>query len=99
MFTDDNPDDIVDLLLAHRPGDHFTTMGLREVSIPPRLLSFPCVLGQLENKGEPAASHIPDDEHGQYGGRTGTAGSRIQPPSMPAFTRQLSGDASSSSWA
>ena len=30
MFADDNPDDIVDLLLAHRPGGIiFTTMGLR----------------------------------------------------------------------
>ncbi|HBE5539074.1 TPA: LacI family DNA-binding transcriptional regulator [Escherichia coli] len=67
MFTDDNPDDIVDLLLAHRPGGIiFTTMGLREVSIPPRLLELPCVLANCENKGEPVASYIPDDEHGQY---------------------------------
>lgn len=67
MFTDDNPDDIVDLLLAHRPGGIiFTTMGLREVSIPSRLLELPCVLANCENKGEPVASYIPDDEHGQY---------------------------------
>ncbi|WP_272732561.1 substrate-binding domain-containing protein, partial [Escherichia coli] len=67
MFTDDNPDDIVDLLLAHRPGGIiFTTMGLREVSIPPRLLELPCVLANCENKGEPVDSYIPDDEHGQY---------------------------------
>ncbi|HFV2109854.1 TPA: LacI family DNA-binding transcriptional regulator [Escherichia coli] len=67
MFTDDNPDDIVDLLLAHRPGGIiFTTMGLREVSIPPRLLELPCVLANCENKGDPVASYIPDDEHGQY---------------------------------
>ena len=67
MFTDDNPDDIVDLLLAHRPGGIiFTTMGLREVSIPPRLLEHPCVLANCENTGEPVASYIPDDEQGQY---------------------------------
>ncbi|MGY8619683.1 LacI family DNA-binding transcriptional regulator [Pantoea agglomerans] len=67
MFTDDNPDDIVDLLLAHRPGGIiFTTMGLREVDIPPRLLEHPCVLANCENKGEPVASYIPDDEKGQY---------------------------------
>lgn len=67
MFTDDNPDDIVDLLLAHRPGGIiFTTMGLREVSIPPRLLKHPCVLANCENKGEPVASYIPNDELGQY---------------------------------
>lgn len=67
MFTDDNTDDIVDLLLAHRPGGIiFTTMGLREVSIPPRLLEHPCVLANCENKGEPVASYIPDDEKGQY---------------------------------
>lgn len=69
MFTDDNPDDIVDLLLAHRPGGIiFTTMGLREVSIPPRLLELPCVLANCENKGEPVASYIPDDEPRQPGG-------------------------------
>lgn len=67
MFTDDNPDDIVDLLLAHRPGGIiFTAMGLREVNIPPRLLEHPCVLANCENKGEPIASYIPDDEQGQY---------------------------------
>jgi len=67
MFADDNPDDIVDLLLAHRPGGIiFTTMGLREVSISPRLLKHPLVLANCENKGEPVASYIPNDEQGQY---------------------------------
>ncbi|MFB6328411.1 LacI family DNA-binding transcriptional regulator [Pantoea deleyi] len=67
MFTDDNPEEIVDLLLAHRPGGIiFTTMGLREVSIPPRLMELPCVLANCESKLEPVASFIPDDEKGQY---------------------------------
>ena len=54
MFADDNPDTIVDLLLAHRPGGIiFTTMGLREVNVPSRLLKHPCVLANCENKGDP----------------------------------------------
>lgn len=40
MFTDDNPDAIVDLLLAHRPdGIIYTTMGLRQVPLPAKLLT------------------------------------------------------------
>lgn len=67
MFSDDNPNEIVDLLLAHRPGGIiFTTMGLREVRIPPKLLTHPCVLANCENKDEPVACYIPDDEKGQY---------------------------------
>ncbi len=67
MFSDDNPDDIVNLLLAHRPGGIiFTTMGLREVHVSPKLLMHPCVLANCENKGEPVACYIPNDEQGQY---------------------------------
>lgn len=67
MFSDDNPEDIVDLLLAHRPGGIiFTTMGLREVQLPPKLLTHACVLANCENQGEPVASYIPNDEQGQY---------------------------------
>ena len=41
MFSDDNPDAIVDLLLSHRPdGIIYTTMGLRQV--PSRLSCSPC---------------------------------------------------------
>lgn len=50
LFTDDNPDDIVDLLLAHRPGGIiFTTMGLREVNIP-ALTGTPLRAGQLREQ-------------------------------------------------
>lgn len=67
MFTDDNPEDIVDLLLSHRPGGIiFTTMGLREVRVPPKLLDHPCVLANCESKNDSIASYIPDDEQGQY---------------------------------
>lgn len=39
LFADDNAEQTVDLLLAHRPdGVIFTTMGLREVTLPAKLL-------------------------------------------------------------
>lgn len=42
MFTDDNPEAIVDLLLSHRPdGIIYTTMGLRQVPLPAKLLTLP----------------------------------------------------------
>ncbi|MNH03894.1 Catabolite control protein A [compost metagenome] len=67
MFSYDNPDNIVDLLLSYRPGGIiFTTMGLREVLVPPKLLSLPCVLANCESTGDLVASYIPNDEQGQY---------------------------------
>lgn len=67
MFTDDNPDAIVDLLLSHRPdGIIYTTMGLRQVPLPAKLLTLPCVLANCESLHHPVASYIPDDEQGQY---------------------------------
>ncbi|WP_196061428.1 MULTISPECIES: LacI family DNA-binding transcriptional regulator [unclassified Serratia (in: enterobacteria)] len=67
MFSDDNPDTIVDLLLSHRPdGIIYTTMGLRQVPLPPKLLTLPCVLANCESLHDPVASYIPDDEQGQF---------------------------------
>ena len=67
MFTDDNPEVIVDLLLSHRPdGIIYTTMGLRQVPLPAKLLTLPCVLANCESIDEEVASYIPDDEQGQY---------------------------------
>ncbi|WP_411751286.1 LacI family DNA-binding transcriptional regulator [Serratia sp. (in: enterobacteria)] len=67
MFSDDNPNTIVDLLLSHRPdGIIYTTMGLRQVPLPTKLLTLPCVLANCESLHEPVASYIPDDEQGQY---------------------------------
>ncbi|KQN42897.1 transcriptional regulator [Serratia sp. Leaf50] len=69
MFSDDSPETMVDLLLSHRPsGIIYTTMGLRQVPVPPKLLSLPCVLANCESLHEPVASYIPDDEQGQYEG-------------------------------
>ena len=67
MFSDDRPEAVVDLLLSHRPdGIIFTTMGLRQVPPPDKLLTLPCVLANCESLSQPVASYIPDDEQGQY---------------------------------
>lgn len=67
MFSDDNPDAILDLLLSNRPdGIIYTTMGLRQVPLPAKLLTLPCVLANCESLNENVASYIPDDEQGQY---------------------------------
>ena len=67
MFSDDNPDAILDLLLSHRPdGIIYTTMGLRQVPLPAKLLTLPCVLANCESLNENVVSYIPDDEQGQY---------------------------------
>lgn len=69
MFSDDSPETMVDLLLSHRPGGIiYTTMGLRQVPIPPKLLTLPCVLANCESLHDQVASYIPDDEQGQYEG-------------------------------
>ena len=67
MFSDDSPETIVDLLLSHRPdGIIYTTMGLRQVPLPAKLLTLPCVLANCESLHDPVASYIADDEQGQY---------------------------------
>lgn len=67
MFDDDNQDGIVDLLLSHRPGGIiFTTMGLRKVHVPKKLMTLPCVLANCEACEYEVASYIPDDFNGQY---------------------------------
>ncbi len=59
----------MDLLLAHRPnGIIYTTMGLRQVPVPEKLRSLPCVLANCESLNGPLASYIPDDRQGQYAG-------------------------------
>lgn len=67
MFSNDRPEKIVDLLLAHRPnGIIYTTMGLRQVPVPKKLQSMPCVLANCESLSGVMPSYIPDDEEGQY---------------------------------
>ncbi len=58
MFSDDRPEAVVDLLLSHRPdGIIFTTMGLRQVPLPEKLLTLPCVLANCESL-EPAGGQL-----------------------------------------
>lgn len=67
MFSEDSPEKMVDLLLSHRPtGIIFTTMGLRQVPVPRKLLNYPCVLANCESADSEVASYIPDDAGGQY---------------------------------
>jgi len=67
MFSDDSPETIVDLLLSHRPdGIIYTTMGLRKVPFPAKLLTLPCVLANCESLHDPVPSYIPDDRQGQF---------------------------------
>lgn len=67
LFADDNMEQSVDLLLAHRPdGVVFTTMGLRQVSLPDKLLDQHLVLANCVHQGKRVACYIPDDEQGQY---------------------------------
>lgn len=71
MFKQDSPDQIVDLLLSHRPGGIiYTTMGLRQVPVPEKLFSLPCVLANCESLDNEIATYVPDDEQGQYDGVT-----------------------------
>lgn len=67
LFADDDAEQTVDLLLAHRPdGVIFTTMGLRQVSLPGKLLDQQLVLANCISRENSVASYIPDDEQGQY---------------------------------
>jgi len=67
MLEHDNPDDITNLLLSYRPsGIIYTTMGLRNVKVPAKLLNYACVLANCESENVQLASFIPDDKQGQY---------------------------------
>jgi DNA-binding LacI/PurR family transcriptional regulator len=67
LFADDDAEQTVDLLLAHRPdGVIFTTMGLRQVSLPSKLLDQQLVLANCISPENQVACYIPDDEQGQY---------------------------------
>ncbi|CAI1506515.1 HTH-type transcriptional repressor CytR [Serratia quinivorans] len=67
LFADDSAEHTIDLLLAHRPdGVIFTTMGLRQVSLPAKLLDKKLVLANCVCPEHAVASYIPDDEQGQY---------------------------------
>lgn len=67
MLEQDDPDAMTNLLLSYRPsGIIYTTMGLRKVKVPTKLLNYPCVLANCESDGVKLPSFIPDDKQGQY---------------------------------
>lgn len=67
MFENEDSNSVVDLLLAHRPdGIIYTAMGLKQVPIPERLQTLPCVLANCESIGSKLPTYIPNDEQGQY---------------------------------
>lgn len=67
VLENDDPRYITNLLLSYRPaGIIYTTMGLRKVRVPSKLLDAPCVLANCESIDMPLASFIPDDRQGQY---------------------------------
>lgn len=60
-------EDVIDKVLAQRPaGIIYTTMGLRQVSVPERLHSVPIVLANCTTDSYQCACYIPDDRLGQY---------------------------------
>lgn len=92
MFSDDRPEAVVDLLLSHRPdGIIFTTMGLRQVPLPEKLLTLPCVLANCESLSQPVACYIPDDEQGQYDAVKALLAAGYRRP-LCLRTRQPAGD-------
>jgi DNA-binding LacI/PurR family transcriptional regulator len=67
LFDVDKADDAINQLLAQRPnGVIFTTMGLRKIRVPEKLMSKPLVLANCFSEDFAVASYIPDDFNGQY---------------------------------
>ncbi len=67
ITSQEDSDRAVSQLLSQRPdGIIFTTMGLREVDIPERLLDKNLVLANCISRGKPLPGYIPDDFDGQY---------------------------------
>lgn len=67
MFKDNNPDYMVDMLLSYRPeGIIVSSMGLKFVKLPKKLLDYRCVFANCECIEKNFACYEPDDEQGQY---------------------------------
>ena len=90
MFSDDSPETIVDLLLSHRPdGIIYTTMGLRQVPLPAKLLTLRT--GQLRKPARSGRQLYSGRRTGPVYGGTGAAGRWLSPPAVPASSGQSSG--------
>ena len=92
MFSDDGPETIVDLLLSTVRTGLSIPMGLRQVPLPAKLLTLPCVLANCESLHDPVASYIPDDEQGQYTAVQALLAARLPPSAVPASPGESSGD-------
>lgn len=67
LFDDKDPDHAINTLLSYRPdGIIYTTMGLRKVELPEKLLGKNLVLANCISDSEQLACYIPDDYLGQY---------------------------------
>lgn len=67
LFDDKDPDHAINTLLSYRPnGIIYTTMGLRKVDLPEKLLGKNIVLANCVTDSEKLACYIPDDYTGQY---------------------------------
>lgn len=67
MLEDDDPNDVINLMLTHRPdGIIYATMSLATVQIPQRLKSLPLVLANCETLHSKWPTYMVNDEMGQY---------------------------------
>ena len=67
LFDDKDADHAINTLLSYRPnGIIYTTMGLRKVQLPDKLLGKNVVLANCISDSEQLACYIPDDYTGQY---------------------------------
>lgn len=67
LFDDKHADHAINTLLSYRPdGIIYTTMGLRKVTLPEKLLGENLVLANCTTDCEKLACYVPDDYAGQY---------------------------------
>lgn len=67
LFDDKQADHAINTLLSYRPdGIIYTTMGLRKVDLPVKLLGKNVVLANCITDSQPLPCYIPDDYLGQY---------------------------------
>ncbi|MWN31860.1 MULTISPECIES: LacI family DNA-binding transcriptional regulator [unclassified Gilliamella] len=67
LFDDKNTDHAINTLLSYRPnGIIYTTMELKKVKIPDKLLNKNVVLANCISESKKLASYIPDNYLGQY---------------------------------
>lgn len=67
IFDNNSSEQAIDTLLSYRPsGIIFTSMGLRRVTIPPKLFDKRLVLANCVTDCLNVASYVPDDYQGQY---------------------------------